>query len=669
MIQNYLNRCAFFIVMLSPNAVQRENVRKEIALAIEKNKKILPIFLEQTELTHGLQLQLNTVQSCYYYQMDEETAYQIIFRSLPPFLKFQDQKEMDNSIKIVVSEINKFIESKSWDEGVRFVKLLLKNNPHTADYWYYLAIIYEFSNRIDDAFKSINSAVQIDATNSIYTQKLTHLRNLIEARNRKTDQSGTQTGILKYSGNYILNEDQVDRLKVHVENIMLLLFDYINLDFKLFANGNWPMLGHNLIDLFQTADPEGYRDLSIHMLNPIIEEPSAQPFAVTSIAQMGLTNLKGFQGLLQELIKSTHPNGLIHFQSGYLGLGDHFSTLWSLRILYYANELEHNKELVSRAIEAIAHDFDVLTRSSDFIGFFLFVLVHIDKKKYSELIERCVTTLLDEQSTWIDNFDIRSGGFTAYDLLFVIDIFPRVMQAVETWLLKVFELNAQEIGLPSIFQKLKNSDKISPDVWLQSWIRAVIAAILYLKIRRPLYTPLSEHFVKFFHETKRLKIINDLYVPYVPNLNAVLDFNKIIEPILDKNPFEINIFFYSTFNSSIPKDILEILGNEVQSQKFNPIFYGDRDIMAMIPGNIPAEQVFLRICKYMVIFFDPKKRNELLSLAFNSGFFIAKGGLILEFPISTMSTREVQKNISLLQNWLKSLRSTPNKESVSESKE
>src|SRR5882724_1466291 len=46
-----IESCKAFIVMLSPASIASKNVAREVALAFEKNKKILPLDLEPVPLT------------------------------------------------------------------------------------------------------------------------------------------------------------------------------------------------------------------------------------------------------------------------------------------------------------------------------------------------------------------------------------------------------------------------------------------------------------------------------------------------------------------------------------------------------------------------------------------------------------------------------------------
>jgi adenylate cyclase len=61
-IVNALDACTAFIVMLSPHSIESKNVVREVALAFEKNKKILPLDLEPVSLPASMQYHLAGLQ-------------------------------------------------------------------------------------------------------------------------------------------------------------------------------------------------------------------------------------------------------------------------------------------------------------------------------------------------------------------------------------------------------------------------------------------------------------------------------------------------------------------------------------------------------------------------------------------------------------------------------
>lgn len=74
--------CEMVMVMLSNSAVLSRNVRNEITMALNHKKKILPIFLEDVELSPGADLQLQGLNWLKKYQMSAELFRQKLCESL-----------------------------------------------------------------------------------------------------------------------------------------------------------------------------------------------------------------------------------------------------------------------------------------------------------------------------------------------------------------------------------------------------------------------------------------------------------------------------------------------------------------------------------------------------------------------------------------------------------
>lgn len=70
-VEKALENCSLFIVFITPDAVESKNVRDEIFLAIYENIPIIPIYLQKTELKHGLKLTILNLQSIFKYEMPE----------------------------------------------------------------------------------------------------------------------------------------------------------------------------------------------------------------------------------------------------------------------------------------------------------------------------------------------------------------------------------------------------------------------------------------------------------------------------------------------------------------------------------------------------------------------------------------------------------------------
>lgn len=71
-LEDAIINSSLFIVFISQNSVESENVRKEIFLAIGEKIPIIPIYLEDTELKYGLKLEMKNIQAILKYELTED---------------------------------------------------------------------------------------------------------------------------------------------------------------------------------------------------------------------------------------------------------------------------------------------------------------------------------------------------------------------------------------------------------------------------------------------------------------------------------------------------------------------------------------------------------------------------------------------------------------------
>lgn len=80
-----LERCAVFVVMLTPESVRHENVTNEIYYALDERKPFVAIHLAKTELKGGLKLRTGSKQAILKYTMSEE---EYEFKCIEAFTRF-----------------------------------------------------------------------------------------------------------------------------------------------------------------------------------------------------------------------------------------------------------------------------------------------------------------------------------------------------------------------------------------------------------------------------------------------------------------------------------------------------------------------------------------------------------------------------------------------------
>ena len=81
-IVDAINNCKAMVVMLSQNSTGSDNVVKEVMLASENKKKILPVYLEPTKIPRKLQYQLAGIQHLEVFDCDTDGLAENLCRSL-----------------------------------------------------------------------------------------------------------------------------------------------------------------------------------------------------------------------------------------------------------------------------------------------------------------------------------------------------------------------------------------------------------------------------------------------------------------------------------------------------------------------------------------------------------------------------------------------------------
>ena len=77
-----IRNCKVLILAISENSADSENVVKEVALASEGRKRILPVYLGQAEIPESMAYQLAGIQRVEFYEGREEVALQAVIRAL-----------------------------------------------------------------------------------------------------------------------------------------------------------------------------------------------------------------------------------------------------------------------------------------------------------------------------------------------------------------------------------------------------------------------------------------------------------------------------------------------------------------------------------------------------------------------------------------------------------
>ena len=81
-IVSAIRGCKVMLLSISPHSTESENVVKELALASERKKPIIPVYLEQAEIPETMEYQLAGIQRVEYFVENEDAAFRAMIRSL-----------------------------------------------------------------------------------------------------------------------------------------------------------------------------------------------------------------------------------------------------------------------------------------------------------------------------------------------------------------------------------------------------------------------------------------------------------------------------------------------------------------------------------------------------------------------------------------------------------
>lgn len=453
-----------------------------------------------------------------------------------------------------------------------------------------------------------------------------------------------------YKGDWVLTDKQVDDLTVHHENITAVLFKSLDNNFRFISNGaNWIMLGQHLIELLHITDGTAFKSTCSAMISSMEESVSRKnPFVAASLAEMNIMQEGEFKKVLKPFLKQNHF-GLLPFATGFLGLGDHFSTLWALRMIGLMGLQDDYSEIVDTAIEAIKNSSNDLDEP-DFIGFYLFVLLVLKRDKDKELIQRFTEFLMNKKDWKVVDNNLRSGGFVAYDLLYASEQHPEVMSTVEQWLVDAFALNEENPkGYPQPFldSRIQGEHDVHIDVWAQGYIRALITAGLYLKMRRPDYTPANTMLtnkVILQHEHTHLA---NFYTTVHPHIDSYHRLDEMREDLTkfwneDEANFAKSIFVSRWMGkngkngnvSPVATSIINAIKEELVKVGLICRYSGDTEVNYS-ENLFVNNEIYMRGCKNCIAVFEGMPGNHSAPCSTNhnvlieTGFMRGKGAKVL----------------------------------------
>jgi hypothetical protein len=485
----------------------------------------------------------------------------------------------------------------------------------------------------------------------------------------------TAPGWAGYQGGFDLSDQQVDKLLSHQTQLTHLALGWLDEKYRLLPSldANWPMLGQHLIELLRQSDPTAFSSICQEMVYSMLHgEYPDNPFVVASMAEAGLTDNQLFDTVLKSLLQKqkNNPLGLIPFATGFLNLGDPFSTLWALRLLILSRRVKEYEGAICKAVAGLEKSFEMLAEHADHLGFLLYDLSLLGREEDKSLVDRCLEHLLQTDPGWseLPVKNLRTGGFVAYDLLSVSGIRPQAMKPAEAWLAAAFELtDAQPKGPPAPFVDTRMADANQPmpvDVWCQGWLRAMVAATLYLRIRRPEYTPVSRllsQSVLTANQAHTLQGQFDSAGPFLPAIAEMESVKPALHKFWKQGPFDKSVFIMRWMGNQQPggdtnmaiQAIMDAICGELKAAGLVGRYVGDHADYS--PELYHNNEIYMRGCKYGIAVFEriPRGAGNVIPSGPNHnvlveiGFMRGKGSRVLMLYDETTMNAGTQNGVQI----------------------
>ena len=155
-----IDKCHCFIAFISEKALNSHNCRREIHFAIELQKHFLSVYLEDVELTLGMKMQLNALQSMFYYKspsfdsfinnLSEAKLLQSTFSGKAPESSAPSSADLDEWYDTACNYYNGIGTEQDYEKAFYWLKKAAEQGLAKAQN--YLGVCYECGRGTDKDF-------------------------------------------------------------------------------------------------------------------------------------------------------------------------------------------------------------------------------------------------------------------------------------------------------------------------------------------------------------------------------------------------------------------------------------------------------------------------------------------------------------------------------------
>lgn len=412
-----------------------------------------------------------------------------------------------------------------------------------------------------------------------------------------------------------------------------------------------PVATHHLVEWTLSCGDDSLAGIRHRALQWMVANNSLphDPFTLDSLLASGVKD-KQLEAIAQSLSDAQLPSGLLSFYTAYLHGGDHFSTLWGIKILQYWSP--QYDAVIETAAHRCAEDIDVFLRSPSHAGYLLLLLSNIGLE-----IESLPATVARLSAFLLESQDVQSGlwkndpletAFVAYDLLACGSSSAPHLEAAARALSGLYALDHDADKIPP--RILEYRERASDSAFLQMLLRALIAGNYYFRsqgIREPsrdlrdnlvgVAPSLMSAVEHLVDRTKKLQLELDRATK-IPSTYRVE-----IDRFLSDSPYEKNVLIMMTFAFNDPdvgehySETLNVIRKALAARGLNGFITTDKRYHPTLFGNL---QVYLAGCKAGIAVFDnfiPHKANNP-NVAMEAGWLMAQGK-----PLAILKDKSLEK--------------------------
>lgn len=452
-----------------------------------------------------------------------------------------------------------------------------------------------------------------------------------------------------------LTEGQLNILETFHRRHLRFLMYQLNDDFQLkpIPESNSAALGSSFIELLKVSDHRPFVMVIQGVLHAMLKDYTHQnPFVAAALADAGMSKNKIFEEILQYLRSNAEREGRITFGSEVLGEEGPYTTLFGLNLLKKANRESDHHSIIEPALNYLDDmSEDLLDESPVVVSRIMALAAHFAPEEKLTLANKCLDVLIECQNDngrWDES--PLGLGVDAEVACALIEAAPvlgkKAAEAAEKWLVHAYGLD-QTGDLPEwspLFDEIrKNTER--PDLWLESLLRATLAAALYLDSERSENNPAAYLLALSVPQENilvRAEEMIKLASPYLPRLEEVQVRSSQLESFWQSSSvtYEQSVFVMCGSTAGDQQDqMVKAIAETLWKHKL-----AGRN---MAEGGIPYLSdpwenagLFMTGCRYGIALLEGPIETPPPELVYQVGFMRGQGSPILVLWDDSVQTEE-----------------------------